>query len=182
MWLGRDKQQTTPAVETAPRQDGPKAASLEKLLLVVDGSEPSLAAARYAVTLATQLGSRLTAVYIVDTATMDFLTQTRIFVAEERDEFEHDLERTGQRYLEYVKTLAGKAGLGVDTVLGKGSLHRTVLQIATDRQVNAIVIGGFRRSIMRKDLPSVERQLILDEAECPVIVVKAVSTPADKTT
>lgn len=145
---------------------------LGKLLLVVDGSKPSMAAARFAVQLAGQAGSSITAVYVVDTATMDYLLQTHIFVSDERTEFERDLESTGRRYLDYVTTIAGNAGLTVETELRRGSFHQTILQSARTADVDAIVVGGWRRSITQKDAASVERQLILDQADCPVIVVK----------
>jgi nucleotide-binding universal stress UspA family protein len=145
---------------------------LNKMLLVVDGSEPSIAAANYAVGLASQTGGQITAVYVVDTATMEYLSQLRIFVSEERDEFEQDLERTGQRYLEYVRTIGSNHGIDVETVQLKGAFHQTILQKARDMAADVIVLGGWHRTVTRKDVASVQRQLILDEADCPVIVVK----------
>jgi len=146
---------------------------LGSLLLVVDGSEPSMEAARFAMNLAKQVGSRVTAVYVVDTATMDYLMQMRIFVSEERSEFEADLERTAQRYLEYVTTIGRKQGVPTETVLRKGRIHTVIIQEARALKVDAIVLGGCCRSATRKDATSVERQLVLDLASCPVIVVKS---------
>lgn len=145
---------------------------LGHLLIVVDGSQPSIAAANFAVELAAQLGSRLSAVYAVDTATMDYLLQMHIFVKQEREEYEKDLERTGGRYLEYVKTIGNNHGIEVNTLLHRGRFHQVILREARALQVDAIVVGGWRRSVTRKDATSVERQLILDQADCPVIVVK----------
>lgn len=145
---------------------------LDKMLLVVDGSEPSIAAANYAAELARQTGGRITAVYVIDTATMEYLTQMRIFVAEERQEFEQDLERTGRRYLDYVRTIGGNHGIDVETLLLRGAFHQTILQKAREMPADVIVLGGWHRTITRKDVASVQRQLILDETDCPVIVVK----------
>lgn len=145
---------------------------LTKILLVVDGSEASIAAANYAVGLGCQVGSTITAVYVVDTATMDYLGQMKIFLSEERREFEQDLQRTGDRYLEYVRTIGRKQGLDVETEQLKGAFHQTILQRARELEVDAIVVGGWHRTVTRKDVASVQRQLILDEATCPVIVVK----------
>ena len=145
---------------------------LGTFLLVVDGSEPSIAAANFAVHLASQIGSTITAVYVVDTATMDYLLQMHIFVSDERQEFERDVENTGKRYLEYVRTIGNNNGIQISTELLKGSFHQTILTMARNQKVDAILLGGWRRSITRKDATSVERQLILDEAECPVIVIK----------
>lgn len=174
MLFGRKNKDEPPA--DSPGGDPVPDGLLERILLVVDGSEPSVVAARFAVQLGAQLGTRITAAYVVDTATMDYLLQTRIFVSEEREEFEKDLERTGQRYLDYVTTIARNHGLSIETSLIKGSIHKTILDMARNLQVDAVVVGGWRRSITRKDATSVERQLILDDADCPVIVVKAPRT------
>ena len=144
-----------------------------RILLVVDGSEPSIAAAHYAVHLAKQTDGELTAVYVVDSAAVDYLLQMRIFVREERQEFERDLEQSGKRYLDYVKTMAGKESVALDTVLRHGSFHQTILKVARELDSKVIVLGGWKQTVTRKDATSVERQLILSEAECPVITVKA---------
>ena len=44
--------------------------------------------------------------------------------------------------------------------------------IAQTTAAAAIVLGGWYRESRQKDLTSVERQLILDLAECPVFVIK----------
>lgn len=144
-----------------------------RILLVVDGSEPSIAAAHYAVNLAAQSGGELTAVNVVDTATMDYLMQMHIFIKEEREEFEKDLERTGGKYLEFVSAVAGKAGLEINSVQKRGAYHKMILQEARQLPAGVIVIGGWKKTMTRKDAAGVERQLILDEASCPVIVIKS---------
>ena len=145
---------------------------LGHILLVVDGAEPSIAAANYAARLASQAESSVTAVYVIDTATLESLLQMHIFVQDEREEFERDLERTGRRYLDYVTTIGKNHGVEVTTELLRGSFHQTILQVAREQKVDGIIIGGWRRTVTRKDTTSVERQLILDNAECPVLVVK----------
>jgi len=143
------------------------------LLLLIDGSDPSIAAANYAMKLAASAGAKVTAIYVIDTATMEYLQQMRIFVTEEREEFEADLANTGKRYLDYASTIAQNHGVKVETRLEKGAIHQVMVRQARELHVDAIVLGGWRRTVTRKDATSVERQLILDEAECPVIVVKA---------
>jgi len=145
----------------------------QRILLVVDGSDASMAAAHFGVRLAVQMQTDLTAVYVVDTATMDYLMQMRIFVTDEREEFERDLERTGTRYLDYVSTIAGKQNVTVEKVLKRGAFHQVILQHARQMEADLIVLGGWKRTVTRKDATSVERQRILDETECPVLVIKA---------
>jgi len=164
MIFGRPKPNGTPP-QAVPSVLGP-------LLLVVDGSEVAIAASHLAVGLSKPLGSPLTAVYVVDTATMDYLMQLRIFVQDERDEFEAELEQNGQRCLDAVASLGCAAGITVQTVLRKGRFHSTVLHEARRLKAGIIILAGWSQSITRKDAATVERQLLLDQAECPVLVVK----------
>lgn len=145
---------------------------LAKLLVLIDGSEASLAAVRFAVGLAAQVTGELQAMYVVDTATMDYLLQLRIFVTDERQEFEQDLERTGTRYLEYARAIGRKQQVEVRTHLRKGAFLQMVLPAVRELQIDAIVLGGWRSTMMRKDAMCEQRQLVLLEAPCPVIVVK----------
>ena len=170
MFLRRKRPESKPEPQRPP--SARPAGLFNRALLVVDGAEPSIAAAHFAVRMATQVGGELLAVYVVDTATMDYLMQMRIFVKEERLEFERDLELSGQRYLEHVKTIGRNHGIEIQTDLRHGSFHQTILRVAREEEVDAIVLGGWRRTITRKDATSVERQLILSEADCPVIIVK----------
>jgi len=158
--------------KTKPTTDT-EAPLFTNVLLVVDGSEAAVAAANVAVRMAAQHGCALSAVYVVDTATLDYLLQMRILVNQEREGLEQDLVKTGARYLEYVSTIARKQSIEVETALRHGSIHQEILKEAYERGVDAIVLGGWKRTIARKDTASVERQHILDQADCPVIVVKA---------
>lgn len=156
------------AAETAEAQF----AFIHKALLVVDGSRPSLEASDFAVNFARQTGCELLATFVVDTATLDYLQQMRIFLSEEREELERDLERKGRRYLDAVQELGQKHKLHIATHICHGRFHQTVLKLARELEVNLLIIGGWKYEIKQKDSSSVERQLIMDLAECPVIVVK----------
>ncbi|NMA43098.1 MAG: universal stress protein [Oligosphaeraceae bacterium] len=145
---------------------------IQKALLVVDGSKPSLEAADFAVNFARQTGCELVATFVVDTATLDYLQQMRIFVSEERQELEQDLERKGRRYLDTVQELGQKHNLYIATHMCHGRFHQTALKLARELEVDLLIIGGWKYEIKQKDSSSVERQLIMDLAECPVIVVK----------
>lgn len=145
---------------------------MQRILLVADGSQPSQEAAQLAINLAANLSCELLAAFVVDVALMDYLMQMRIFVKEEREEFEEDLERKGRRVLLHVQEAGAKVGVEVETILCKGRFHQSILQLAAEHKVDTIVINGWKYSSAQKDMSSVERQLVLDQAECPVIVVK----------
>lgn len=145
---------------------------IRKALLVVDGSQPSLDAAEFAVNFARQTNCHLCAAFVVDTATLDYLQQMHIFVSEEREELEGDLKRKGKRYLAGVEELAKKYELSVDTYICQGRFHQVILKLARELEVDLIITGGWKHEIKQKDSSSIERQLVMDLAECPVIVVK----------
>jgi nucleotide-binding universal stress UspA family protein len=142
------------------------------ILTVVDGTESSMAAAKYAIELAKAYKANLTAVAIVDTAMLKHLLSANIMVAVEMAEYEHELEDSSRTQLAYVYTLATEAGVKVNTVLLKGAAHAAVLAEQKSCAADLIVMAAFRWTLCQRDQMARERQLLLDEAPCPVLVVR----------
>lgn len=170
--FGRKSQESESREQAAPMPDKPPLPFVKKMLVVVDGSQPALDAVDYAIALATRVSCELIAAFVIDTAIMDYLLQMRILVKDEREDFELDLEKKGRHALAQVRSLGLVHGLEIETLLCKGRLHQTILQTARELQIDTIVIGGWHEGTTLKDSSSVERQLVLDQAECPVIVIK----------
>lgn len=177
MLFGRKRNNDSDSAAAHPEKAVRDPAFLRLILLVVDGSQPSAQATDFAIKFARMNGSELLASYIIDTATMDCLTQMRILVQEEREELQRDLEAKGQRYLARVRQLGAANALEVRTHISRGRFHQAILHLAREQQCDVIIIGGWKNEIKQKDSSSVERQLILDLAECPVIVVKHKEIP-----
>ncbi len=76
---------------------------ISNIVTAVTGSDASIMAAKYAIVMAKLYRCRLSAVYVVDTATIKQLTLSRIFIQEESVEYEKSLEANGERYLAFVK-------------------------------------------------------------------------------
>jgi len=142
------------------------------ILVLVDGTESAMRAAEYSIRLARAMSARLTAIAVVDTHTLHRLMSVRILVEPEVKEFEAGLQQNQQRYLDYVAQLATREQVPIETVLGVGDWHSTVLAEQKARQADLIVIGGFRMTLTKLNLLARERQMIIDEAPCPVLVVK----------
>ncbi|MGN0893192.1 MAG: universal stress protein [Oligosphaeraceae bacterium] len=147
-------------------------AFLNRLLLVVDGSAESENATAFALKMARALPCELIAAYVVDTATMDYLQQMRIFVSEERAELEDAINAKGQAYLQRTRMLAKAANIPLDTTILRGRFSNAVLQLLRQRDVQAVVIGGRKGLYRHKDAFTVERELLLDQSPVPVMVVK----------
>ncbi len=145
---------------------------LRHILAVVDGTEASMKAAECAVHLAKTLKAQFTAVGIVDTATLRHLLSTQIMVPAEMEEYERELEASGRKHLAYVADLAHEHGVSARTVLLRGAVHAAVLAEQKASGADLIVIGAFRWTLCHRDQAARERQLILDEAPCPVLVVR----------
>lgn len=145
---------------------------LKRVMLVVDGSQTAEYASQFAFRLAKQLKCPILAAYAIDTATMDYLLQMHIFVSDERQELEESLESKGRSYLERARQLGELHGVEVEPRIVRGRFHQALLQLARQNRMDAIIIGGWRRSSHDKDTFSTERELIMDLAECPVFVIK----------
>jgi nucleotide-binding universal stress UspA family protein len=143
-----------------------------KVVVAISGSDASISAAKFAVAMAKQYGCHLTAVYVVDTATLKQLTMSRIFVPEESEEYELSLEANGERYLTFVEELATAKGASVEKVLRKGAIFSEILSVAEERSADCIVLGGWEKERHARDIISEAHKAILYSSRCSVIVVK----------
>ena len=164
---------------TEPPKESPAKAPVEllpfpkKVMIVVDGSQASYDAVSYAIAMASRIPDcQLCAAFIVDTANMDLLLQMHIFVSEERASFESEMETKGRRTLDFVRAQGLKHDIEIDTYLMKGRVTQIVLQAIRELDVDMLIIGGWHNGSTRKDTSSVEYQLLLDQADCPVVVIK----------
>ncbi|MBL8968188.1 MAG: universal stress protein [Spirochaetaceae bacterium] len=151
---------------------------LSELLVVITGAESSIEAAKYAIAVSRHYGSRITAVYVVDTATIRQLALSRIFVPEEGEEYERSLEESGRRYLQYAEELAKEKRFHIQTRLLKGSIAGEVIKAAEDIGADCIVIGGGDSGSAYRDAIVESYREIVRSAPCPILVVRGVE--ADK--
>ena len=144
---------------------------MDKLLVVVDGSETSELAVEFALRFAHKTGCRLEAVYPIDTAQMDYLLKLHYFVSDERTSLEADLEAKARSYLLRVEAVAVACQLELQTTILRGCFHTTLLKYARENAVKGIVLGGCRFNSEEKNFSTNERRLLLELAECPVFFI-----------
>ena len=143
------------------------------ICVVVDGSDASIEAARVAIGMAKAARAKLTAVAVIDTDTLKTLLSSNILVDEEMIELEADLAESNTRYLDRVAEIAHKARQEVETVLLQGSFHSAVLMEARSRQFDLIILGYSAAGATKRDLMSHERELIMNDSQQPILLVKA---------
>jgi nucleotide-binding universal stress UspA family protein len=142
------------------------------VMLLSESTEGGTRAARHAVELVSNEGAALTVVAVVDTDTLKTLVSRRIFIEEEMAEYESEIEKSSQKQLNYAISLAQKAKVKAEPVLLRGAWHSAVLSEQKKRAFDLIVMAGFKASMSKRDLIAREKQLILDEVGCPVLLVR----------
>jgi nucleotide-binding universal stress UspA family protein len=145
---------------------------ISNIVAAVTGSDASIMAAKYAIVLARQYKCRLTAVYVVDTATIRQLTLSKIFVQEESQEYQRSLEANGERYLAFVEELAKTKGIRIEREIRHGAVYTEILKAADEKRADLIILGGWEKDRSARDIISHDHREIMVNAKCPVLLVK----------
>jgi len=142
------------------------------IVVVLSGSDASILAAKYAIVMAKTYRCHLSAVYVVDTATLKQLTLHKIFVQDESQEYESSLHANGERYLSFVEELARTKGLKIEKVIREGAVCTEILAVAQEKKADLILLGGWERGRSSRDLFSHSHREIMLNAKCSVMLVK----------
>ncbi|MDR0540377.1 MAG: universal stress protein [Spirochaetaceae bacterium] len=145
---------------------------LSNVVVGISGSGASVHAAKYAIMMAKLYKCRVTAVYVVDTATLKQLTMSKIFVSDESSEFERNLHANGERYLSLVEELAKQKEIKIEKELRSGAVWTEILETAAEKKSDLIVLGGWEKDRDVKDIISHIHHEILLHSKCPVLIVK----------
>ncbi len=142
------------------------------IVVAVSGSDASIHGAKYAIIMAKLYRCRLSAVYVVDTATIRQLTLSKIFIQEESQEYERSLEANGERYLAFVDELAKAKGVKAEKELRRGAVYTEILGVADEKKADLIILGGWEKERSARDIISHSHREIMVNAKCSVFVVK----------
>ena len=145
---------------------------ISNIVVAVSGSDASILAAKYAIVMAKTYKCRLSAVYVVDTATIKQLTLSKIFIQEESLEYEKSLEANGERYLSFVEELAKAKNVKMERELRRGAICSEILAVAEDRKADLILLGGWEKDRSSREIISHSHRDIMISAKCSVLLVK----------
>ena len=145
---------------------------ISSVVTAVTGTDASNLAAKYAIILAKTYHCKLTAVYVVDTATIRQLTLSKIFIQEEAAEYEKNLEKNGTRYLTYVDELAHAKGVKIEKIMRKGAIYTEILNAADEKRADLILLGGWEKDTKTRDIIGHSHREIIANAKCSVMLVK----------
>lgn len=145
---------------------------VSNIVAAITGTDASIFAAKYGIVLAKQYHCKLTAVYVVDTATIKQLMLSKIFLKEEGADYEKSLETNGSRYLDFVEELANAKGVKIDRVMRKGAIYTEILQTADEKKADLILLGGWEKDTHTRDIIGHSHREIMANAKCSVVLVK----------
>jgi nucleotide-binding universal stress UspA family protein len=139
------------------------------ILVPTDGSQPSVTAGQLAVQLATFHKARITFVYVVDETVVGELARVPGKVVQQ---VRSELERSGQRYLDYLFRFASEAGLAASQAIRHGAPYSEIAALAREQEVDLIVIGQVGSHGSRRILMGSVTERVIEYAPCSVLVVK----------
>jgi len=141
--------------------------TIQKILIPTDGSDYSIRAAEYGLTIAKMLDAQIMVVYVIDDVALD-----QIFKIDDRKEAEGELKRDGQRYINYVLSLAQQEGVKTSSVLAKGRPFEQIVHLAKGLKMDLIVMGTYGRRGAERILMGSVAERVIEYSPCPVLVVK----------
>ena len=145
----------------------------KRLLVYIDGSSSSFRALEQGLALACRGDDcELSAIFVIDQASLDSLMQLHYVVEEERNGLLDELQEKAERTLENARQRGAAVGVTVSTYILRGRIHQAIQHAIRQLNADLLLIGGWENSYSHKDTTSVESQLILDQAKCNVLVVK----------
>lgn len=137
-----------------------------KILLAVDGSEQNRAAVRSAVSLASKLGSSITAVYVMVGTELKPNAFGGDVGISERQEI---ADKSAKEAFDLVESLAKSEGVECEVKALPGKPCDTIAALSGDYDL--LVCGNLGRTGLSKMMGSVSKSLV-QYAKCPVLVIR----------
>jgi nucleotide-binding universal stress UspA family protein len=137
-----------------------------KILVAIDGSDPSMDAADYAISLSKEYNTELYALYVIR-ADVD------LFGVHPNSEYTTTMKNEGQEYLDKVKLKAAEKNVQIKTeIIASINIAGGIVDYAQQNNIDLIVIGTRGSSGFKKLLLGSVAANTITYAHCPVMVVK----------
>ena len=145
---------------------------INKIMVVINGSEESYYAGMYAIYLNSFFQAELIGIYVINEKALNDLLKANIFFEDEKVDYEKEMDDDARRYLSQFKDMADKKNIVVrETLVKKGVVHQEILKTAEEKNVDLIIIGELRRIVSLRDIAYDEMEQVMREAKVPVVIV-----------
>jgi nucleotide-binding universal stress UspA family protein len=142
---------------------------LSKILVGVDGSQPSKKALEYASNLASKYGSEL---YVVNT-TEEFGDSVHVQRLEKHNNYVNEVRRHSKALLNQCELRAKELGVTkIYTMQEEGNAAEKILEIANNKGVDTIVVGSRGLSTAKEFLLGSVSHKLSHHAKCSVVIVR----------
>ena len=146
------------------------------MIVAVNGHRSSVHSAMYAIMMARSYNISIKFIYVVDTATVKYLSMNKFLVSDERYDYEARLKEDGERYLAYAQMLAGSKGVTCETELRSGGIFTEILRAADEYEADLIILGGnetdAEKHQVKRNVLSTDQNEVLAHSKCPVMIIQ----------
>ena len=144
----------------------------KKILVPVDGSEPSNAAVSLAIRLARDQEASIAFVHVCEVAKIAAMVGGPTIGVDPSYALEAERE-WGDQTLRRALDRAGSGGVDADTCLEEGPSVTTILEVARDQHADLIVMGSHGRGGITRVLLGSVTEGVLRHTHIPVMVTRA---------
>ncbi len=141
--------------------------TVQRILIPTDGSDHSVCAAEFGISMAKTLGAQIMVVNVIDEVVLNEFSK-----GPQRENVEQELKTDGQRFIKYILGLAEKEAVKCDSVLTKGRPFEQIVHLAKDLNIDLIVMGTSGQGGANKILIGSVTERVIQYSTCPVLVVK----------
>jgi nucleotide-binding universal stress UspA family protein len=148
-----------------------------KILVPIDGSEPSFHAARVAVNIANKFNSELIIIYVVvSPSKSEYANLTGLVTPKQIDMIIENAKKESRNWFkkieDRVKEENSNIKISMKVLLTGIAIYGEVIQFAQQENIDLIVIGTRGRSGIKKLLLGSTASGVVTYANCPVLVTK----------
>ena len=144
----------------------------KSILLVVETADSDIRASDIALEMASNLETPLVGVAVIEIDTLKQLLRSRVLIQEEMDELARQLETAGQRQMDYIASQANARKVTFEPVIARGALSSAILDEQQKRGSDLVIMGGFTYTMLKRDINLRQKQLIIDQCPCSILLVK----------
>lgn len=141
--------------------------TIKNILVAVDGSEHSEKAIRYACSMGPPLGAEVLLLHVVPMVVSATPYHDTI-----SDQPFLSLQKVGEDILAKAKRLANNCGCEVIDMISHGDPAARIIDIATERKIDVIIIGSRGVSGIKRLFTGSISDKVSKSAKCPVMIVR----------
>ena len=146
--------------------NGDQKTRISKIVIGIDGSDASMDAVDYAISLSVKYRAELYALHVIH-------NDVDLFGPHETSELMAKMRNEGEGYLNQAKLKVNEKKIQVRTeIISSSSISGGILDYADENHIDLIVIGTRGRSGFKKLLLGSVASHVITYAHCPVLITK----------